>query len=345
VAESFDVIIVGAGPAGLKCAETLKDSDLSVLLLEKNPVIGPKVCAGGLTGLADSQDYPLSQTRSFSQAQVVINGRSYFLNFKQPLRTVNRVDLGRFQQSKLRGATNIDIRLQTEITAVNFQSVDTNRGPFRYRYLVGADGANSLVRRFLNLPFKPYLALCQSIPQITHALLAVMDTAGLDLGYLWSFPHQTYTNVGVGYDPALISRLRALGFLKNYLVKGGYSFFDHKLQGGVLNCSYRGCVFGRIFLAGEAAGLTSAATGEGISYALSSGAEIAYKILEPKYRMPILRRCLKFKRRQERAFNILQKIPGRDNFIRLAPYLFNLGFSQSIFGFCNSPAASTPREC
>ncbi|MEA3479944.1 MAG: NAD(P)/FAD-dependent oxidoreductase, partial [Bacteroidota bacterium] len=34
--KKFDVIIVGAGPAGLRCAEILGKSALKVLLLEKD---------------------------------------------------------------------------------------------------------------------------------------------------------------------------------------------------------------------------------------------------------------------------------------------------------------------
>ncbi len=45
----FDIIIIGAGPAGLQCAKFLGNSKFQVLLLEKNKEIGPKVCAGGLT--------------------------------------------------------------------------------------------------------------------------------------------------------------------------------------------------------------------------------------------------------------------------------------------------------
>jgi geranylgeranyl reductase len=48
--ETYDVIIVGAGPAGLLCAEILSGTDLSVLLLEKHESFGHKVCAGGVTG-------------------------------------------------------------------------------------------------------------------------------------------------------------------------------------------------------------------------------------------------------------------------------------------------------
>ena len=56
----YDVIIVGAGPAGLRCAEILGQSKLSVLLLEKNAKMGQKVCAGGITrkdlAILDLQD-------------------------------------------------------------------------------------------------------------------------------------------------------------------------------------------------------------------------------------------------------------------------------------------------
>ena len=62
----FDVVIIGAGPAGLKCAEQLKNSNLSVLVIEKNKIIGPKVCAGGLTPLAANFDFPELKTRTFS---------------------------------------------------------------------------------------------------------------------------------------------------------------------------------------------------------------------------------------------------------------------------------------
>ena len=47
--DKYDVIIVGAGPAGLSCAETLSKSGKSVLVLEKNYKVGPKICAGALT--------------------------------------------------------------------------------------------------------------------------------------------------------------------------------------------------------------------------------------------------------------------------------------------------------
>ena len=44
----YDVIIAGAGPAGLSCAIHLIDSGLKVLVIDKNNKPGSKICAGGL---------------------------------------------------------------------------------------------------------------------------------------------------------------------------------------------------------------------------------------------------------------------------------------------------------
>jgi heterodisulfide reductase subunit A-like polyferredoxin len=64
--EKVDVLIVGAGPAGLSCAKALGDSNLNVLVLEKNKIVGPKVCAGGITGLAPGKELPAGPAPTIS---------------------------------------------------------------------------------------------------------------------------------------------------------------------------------------------------------------------------------------------------------------------------------------
>ena len=46
---NYDVVIIGGGPGGLHCGQILARSGARVLILEKNKVIGQKVCAGGIT--------------------------------------------------------------------------------------------------------------------------------------------------------------------------------------------------------------------------------------------------------------------------------------------------------
>ena len=55
--DKYDVIIVGAGPAGLSCAEVLAKGGKSVLVLEKNNEVGPKICAGGLTARVEKEKF------------------------------------------------------------------------------------------------------------------------------------------------------------------------------------------------------------------------------------------------------------------------------------------------
>lgn len=71
--ETYDVIIIGAGPAGLKCAEILGNSKLKVLLIDKKKTIGPKICAGGLTALDAHFKIPVYKTLSFKTQCVILN--------------------------------------------------------------------------------------------------------------------------------------------------------------------------------------------------------------------------------------------------------------------------------
>ncbi len=45
----YDVLIIGAGPAGLACAKLCAESGVKTAILEKRRTIGQKICAGGIT--------------------------------------------------------------------------------------------------------------------------------------------------------------------------------------------------------------------------------------------------------------------------------------------------------
>ncbi|MBI5047245.1 NAD(P)-binding protein, partial [Candidatus Micrarchaeota archaeon] len=49
--EEYDVIIIGGGPGGLSCARTLSSStsSLRVLVLDKSPKVGMKICSGEIS--------------------------------------------------------------------------------------------------------------------------------------------------------------------------------------------------------------------------------------------------------------------------------------------------------
>ena len=47
--ESIDVVVTGAGPAGLRAAQVLAEAGREVLVVERQARVGPKTCAGGLS--------------------------------------------------------------------------------------------------------------------------------------------------------------------------------------------------------------------------------------------------------------------------------------------------------
>lgn len=316
----YDVIIVGAGPAGLKCAEQLKDKQLSVLVIERNKTIGPKVCGGGLTNLSTEFNLPEEKTRSFNKLPFYLNDKKYEVDLIIPLKTISRYDLGQYLLAKIKQAANITILKETIVKSISQDKITTNKGNFYYKYLVGADGANSLVRKFLGLKTDVSIGIRCKVDQLTREIEWRFYPKLLKLGYIWILPHKEYSNVGVYFQPQDIAPTEAKKLLEDFLEKNRFSYSD--MQAATLNSLYQGCVFNNIFLAGGAAGVTSKTSGEGIPLAMISGREVGKKILDPDYKMTELNKKLRFKKRQERFFWLTSSFP----FIRIffIKFFFNL---------------------
>ena len=305
----FDVIIVGAGPAGLKCAHQFKNSELSVLLVEKNKVIGPKVCAGGLTHLSARFDFPESNIRSFPKLTFYFSNKKYKIRLAYPLRTISRYDLGQYLLNKIKDSKNITILKETIVKQVRKDRIITDKKEFYYKYLVGADGSNSGVRKFLGLKSEISIGLRYKIPKITDEIVCYFYPKLLGSGYIWIFPHKDYTNAGVYFDSKYCSSEKAKEILENVLERNGFIYSEESFGVAPLNSLYKGCIFRNIFLCGDAAGLVSKTTGEGISPALISGEDIGKKILNQNYKMVGVNKILKIKRKQERFKKIADGFP------------------------------------
>jgi geranylgeranyl reductase len=333
----YDVIIVGAGPAGLKCAERLKNSLFSVLLIEKNKIVGPKLCGGGLTSLSSNLDIPPNKTRSFDIQQTYLNDKRYDVYFVAPLRTISRFDLGQHQLKKIETSENITIMLNTKVTSIKKNKIMTNKGEFYYKYLVGADGSSSIVRRHLGLESEYCAGFCYEIPKVTDEFIWVFNPSQYKSGYVWLFPHLKTTNVGIYYNPKLVSAKDAKRHLIQYLKKLGYNISDSELRGASVNYRYSGIVFDNIFLVGDAAGLCSKIWGEGIPHAITSGNEVGNILLNPKHKMHALKKILKIKKRQERIGFLFESMPFvQDLMIKFFVKLIGGSWFQYYFGIATS---------
>ncbi len=155
-------------------------------------------------------------------------------------------------------------------------------------------------------------------------------------GYVWIFPHKNYVNIGIGFDPKILSSEPAKEILDGFLMENNFDEPAKKLEAAPINYLYQGSVFGNVFLIGDAAGLVSRATGEGISSAMISGQEIGRKIIDKGYQMPELKKILELKKRQERINGIFEKFCGSDflqnPFFKISANLMGMSWFQKYFG-------------
>ncbi len=329
----YDVIIIGAGPAGLECAIQLKNSNLSVLLIEKNKIIGPKTCAGGLTNLDKNFDIPKEKTRSFQKQEFFIKEKQYIINYFNPLKTISRFDLGQYQFQKIRNCKNVKIFKETLVKEIKKNEIVTSSGNLKFKFLVGADGSNSIVRKYLGLKSKTCIGMYYDIPKISDRFIWSVNPKKLKSGYIWVFPHKKYTNIGIYYNPDFVSAKDAKIALEEFLKFHKFDFSNSKLEASPINYSYYGCIFDNIFLVGDAAGLASKTTGEGISFALTSGKEIAKRILNSDYEMEELEKIMTFKRRQERMLKLFDGLPFIQNILfKIFLNLMKKRWFQNYFG-------------
>lgn len=309
--KTFDVIIVGAGPAGLRCAEELSTSTLKVLLLEKNPEIGPKVCAGGLTGKGMEYFHFPDELIEFKYNQIKLQVNHIPSTIKHDrdfAYTIDRKEFGQWQLSKIATSKNIEIRTNARVSKITPETVTVNDEIISYKTLVGADGANSIVRRFLGLKSEKVVAAIQYIiPTDKYKKFELyFQPKKFHAGYVWIFPHRNYVSIGTGCDAKLFPTSLLKENFHQWLKKHKIDISNARYEAFPINADYQGYKFGNIYLLGDAAGLASGFTGEGIYQALISGEEIGKQILNPDYQ-PDLSRLLRNQHYHERLYALSNK--------------------------------------
>ena len=309
--EKYDVIIVGAGPAGLICAEKLSRTDLSVLLIEKDTVFGDKVCAGGLTrkglGIYDFPDNIIEH----KIRKTAMHSPRRFSHAEAPdtiVITMDRKKLGDFQRARLDN-TGVKVLSGTRVTEIRESSLITSEGDeYRYKYLVGADGYASMVRRYLKLPVKKKLIGIQYIVPVAGLdpkLELFLDSRHFHAWYGWIFPHKDKMAVGCCCDTRYLSSKKLKKNFHRWLESKNIDISDAVYQSAPISYDYRGLKFGNIFLAGEAAGMASGFTGEGIYQSLVSGIEVAAYITGQKDESEEMKYVVRYNRIQLRIMKLM----------------------------------------
>jgi geranylgeranyl reductase family protein len=292
--ETYDVIVVGSGPAGSTLAYELAKKGVDVAVLEREKLPRPKLCGGGLTlKTVHLLPFDISPVVHCTVQRLVLlyRGReALVIEDGQPLfMTSMRDEFDCFLAEKAAGqgaAILEDQPVREILEREDHYELRTRDSLFRARVVVGADGANSMVALSRGLHRELFLALALEGEVANYSLsrplrtdTALVDWGGIRNGYGWVFPKRGHATIGVGAPVGRASQLRHYWdalmqrFVKDPLVRP-------RIKGHHLPVRKAGTPIQRkqVLLIGDAAGLVEPFTGEGIYYAIRSAQIAALEI-------------------------------------------------------------------
>lgn len=291
--DTCDVLIAGGGPAGSACAWSLRQRGLDVVVIDKASFPRDKVCAGWITPAVidelgiDINDYRDGRTlQPITAFRIGLAGgdRAVDVRYGRPVSFgIRRCEFDHY----LLRRSGARLRLGSPVTSIRRSGGDwivndTVRAPM----LIGAGGHLCPVARSLNgAPDRTGVVAAQEgefavTGSQAAAFLVAPERPELyfcpDLrGYGWCFRKQDYLNIGFGRVDARdlpAATAAFVTFLKGRRVipsDASWRWRGHAYL--VSGSSDRTTVADAVLLAGDAAGLAYAQSGEGIRPAIESG--------------------------------------------------------------------------
>ncbi|GAA1258589.1 geranylgeranyl reductase family protein [Kitasatospora nipponensis] len=315
----WDVVVVGAGPAGASAAYAAASSGRRVLLLDKAEHPRYKTCGGGIIGPSRDTlpaDFKIPFQDRVHAVTFALNGR--FTRTRRSKRMlfglVNRseFDLRLVESAQQAGAVLVT---GVTVTGVEQQGGEDRRTvavtladgrSVQARAVVGADGSASRIGRHVGVTFDQIdLGLEAEIPVPERVVRAWEGRIHLDWGplpgsYGWVFPKTDSGTLTVGVISARGDGELTKRYLADYIRRLGLAGFEPAVESGHLTrCRAEDSPLsrGRVLVAGDAAGLLEPWTREGISYALRSGrlaGEWAVQVAEASGPSEVRRQALNY---------------------------------------------------
>lgn len=270
--KKYDVIVIGAGIAGITFGYLMKKANKKVLIIDKLKLSNKnKLCGGLLTEksyelLCSIFNIDTKKLIITKNEKCIINNNENILNIELETFSIYRKELDNYILKEYLniGGELID-ETQYKNLNLNNNTIEINNNKYQYDYLVGADGVLSQLRKEITGNFqKKNFAL-----EITHN----QPNKNLEIfffnnfkGYGWIIPNNSNNVIGIG---EVSEKIKIEDAFNSYLKK--INIKEHNVRGAFLptgNDIY--LCYKNVFFIGDSAGLISPITGEGIYYALAS---------------------------------------------------------------------------
>lgn len=301
-----DVVIVGAGPAGSVCAYLLQKAGVKCTLVDYASFPRDKICGGGLTPKA----YTLLEQimpelhydyRAIKKVKLGLDHKPLNeIELPQEIRIVCRKD---FDYALLQiYLNNGGLFVQDAFDCFERQGKNHIVAKFRSgleincRYLVGADGANSRVRKqIVNHDEEKVFILEQYVDHANDAIEGVVSSDYVK-GYYYLFPSVHCDIIGLGAKGMTVQRFR------DVLAKLGIK--ETKIKGAYITVEEVDTGMDDVILVGDAGGFANKLSYEGLYYAIATGRNAARAIITGKAFKDTNRDIFKRKRKERGLANL-----------------------------------------
>ena len=289
-----DIAVIGGGPAGATFARELAKTkpDMKIVLIDEKPRTGSKVCGGLLAPDAQKvlAQFDLDLPKSILADPQIFDVRTIDLasgitrNYQRHYLNMDRAAFDEWLLSLIPESVSVIRGKCSNITDSFRFDVITDEGKFSLSAdrIVGADGGSSVVRRsFFDTPSKLYISIQEHFRDEggdMPSYSCIYDPETSD-SCSWTIRKDGYVIFGGAFD---IKGGREAYFRQKARVEAhlGRSFGEAtKIEACLLTSPRKSgdFIFGKdgVYLIGEAAGLISASSFEGISSAFLSGKYLA----------------------------------------------------------------------
>lgn len=306
----YDVIVVGAGPAGSTAARYAADGGASVLMLEKDRDVGYPVRCGeavshdGLVQFIEPNPKFIASTVtrfrlvSPSGKEVIprLDGVGYVLE-----RRVFDYELAKLAAQRgvevITKAYVYDLLKNEKGEAVGVKAlIKDQKVDIRAKIIIGADGVESRVGRWVGIDTTCHIRDMESCAQMTISGIKVDEDIldfyfGDDIspgGYLWVFPKGKNTaNVGIGISVESAKKKSAIRYLQEFVKKKypNAAVLTHIAGGVPCAKTCETIVKNNVLLVGDAAHQVNPTSGGGIISGMIGGmlaGQVAAEAIEKK---------------------------------------------------------------